>query len=117
MAKDPKLYVLDRITPKAGCGEDFFRYYMDRYVPVATARGLKLEHRWVNPPVWMEGEQSNTLFFVWSVEGVAAYWEVAGKARWDPSSPDFWRDIEPMIVERRRAVLAEASDVASLSDV
>ena len=111
------IYVLDEITPKAGQGRALFDHYMEAYAPVARARGLKLEHAWVNPPVWLEGEQLNVLYFVWSVVGVAGYWGVEAKARWDETSSDFWRDIEPMITARRRSVLAEAADLAGLANV
>ena len=117
MANDETIVILDQITPKSGCGEAFFKRYIDEYAPVARARGLKLEHSWVSPPMWMEGAQSNTLFIMWSVRGVAAYWSAAQQARLDPASADWWRDIEPMITTRNRSVLGEASDIESLTDV
>ena len=117
MPNEEVIYIIDQITPKGGQGKAFFQYYVDNYVPVAEARGLKLEHRWVQPPMWMEGEQTNTLHFVWSAKGVMGYWGVEAQARWDPTSSHFWRDIEPMIVSRTRSVLAEESDIASLTNV
>jgi hypothetical protein len=117
MANDETIYILDQITPKAGRGKAFLQSYMDGYAPVARARGLKLEYTWVSPPMWMEGEQSNTLFIVWSVKGVAAYWAVESKARRDPTSSHWWRDAEPMIATRSRSVLSDASNIASLTNV
>lgn len=117
MKGEETIYVMDIITPRPGRGEEVFRYYVENYVPLAQDRGLRLQHRWVSPPLWLQGNQSNTLYFVWSVTGVGEYWAVEAKARWDATAPDFWRDLEPMIVSRSRQVLAGEHDLASLGDV
>jgi hypothetical protein len=111
------IYILDRLVAQPGQGEALHRRYLDEYVPVASERGLTLEHRWVSPPMWLEGGQSNTLLFVWSVKGVEGYWGVEARARFDSASGDWWREIEPMLVSRTRSVMSEASDIASLTDV
>jgi hypothetical protein len=111
------IYVVDRIVARPGEGEELFRRYVDEYVPVAQGRGLTLEHRWVSPPVWLRGGQSNTLMFVWSVTGAGGYWAAEGQARADQGAGDWWRTIEPMCVSRTRAVMSEGADLASLADV
>lgn len=111
------IYVLDRLVAQPGQGEALHRRYLDEYVSVASERGLTLEHCLVSPPMWLEGGQSNTLLFVWSVKGVEGYWGVEARARLDPASGAWWREIEPMLVSRTRSVMSEASDIASLTDV
>lgn len=111
------IFVVDCIIPQPGRGAEVLGYYLDRYAPVAQQRGLALQHKWVSPPVWLEGEQANTLYFVWSVSGTAAYWAAEAQARWDPTTPDFWSDLDPMIQSRTRQVLAEDTDITSLCDV
>ena len=111
------IYVMDCIVPLPGRGAEVHHRYVERYVPVAIERGLTLRHKWISPPVWLEGAQSNTLCYVWSVVGAAGYWGVEAKARWDETSSDFWRDLAPMIESRTRRVMAEDSDIASLCDV
>lgn len=117
MPNDEAIYILDQITPKPGKAEAFLQHYLDGYAPLAKARGLTLEYSWVNPPVWLEGGQSNTLFIVWSVKGTGAYYAAAYMARLDPLSSNWWRDADPMIETRRRAVLGDSSAIASLTNV
>ena len=112
-----QLYIVDTILPLPGTAAAVHRHYVEAYVPAACSRGLELRHAWVSPPVWLEGDQCNTLTFVWSVIGTAAYWEAEGKARWDATTPEFWRSLEPMIQSRTRRVMAEADDIAGLCDV
>lgn len=111
------IYIVDCIVPLAGRRREVHRHYLDVYAPTARARGLDLCHSWVSPPVWLEGDQANTLYFVWSVKGTAAYWNAEGLARWDPEGPAFWRGLEAMIQSRTRQVMAEHSDVEGLCDV
>lgn len=118
MTTSVPIYFLDQITPKPGQAEAFFKFYMETYAPAAQARGLKLEHTWINPPIWLEGAQSNTLFIIWSVEGVAGYWKVmAAPASLDGSTSHWWRDADPMIETRSRLVLSDISNLASLNNV
>lgn len=117
MKGEETIYVMDCITARPGCGPEVLRRYVEHYVPVALSRGLTLCHKWVHPPVWLEGHQSNVIYFVWSVIGAAGYWSVEAKARWDETTPDFWRDLDEVIVGRTRQVLAEETDIASLCDV
>jgi hypothetical protein len=111
------IFIVDRIVAQPGSGETLFRRYVDEYAPVNEGRGLTLEHRWVSPPVWLEGGQSNTLTFVWSTKGAAGFWAAGAQARFDPSAGDWWQTIAPLLSSRSRSVMSEASDIASLTDV
>lgn len=117
MADAQKIFVVDRLEAKPGLGETLFRRYMAEYAPVATARGFTLVHRWVSPPVWLGANQSNSLTFVWSVDGVAGYWDYVRQARTDPGSGDWWLEIAPLVIERTRTVASEMTDMESLADV
>lgn len=114
---DTRIYVVDEIEPKPGKGEEFLKFYRETYVPLAEARGMRLEHSLVNPPVWLTGDQQNTLLIVWSVANVEAYWAMQGKIRWDPSIADWWSDAERMMTSRKRLVLGDAANIASLTNV
>jgi hypothetical protein len=116
--EDPFIYFIDQVTPRPGQGELFYRHYMETYVPAAQARGLTLQHTWVNPPMWLEGEQSNTLFMVWSVKGTSGFWGVMARPEsLDGSTGAWWRDAQPMIATRSRSVLSDAANLAVLHDV
>lgn len=111
------IYIVDHILALPGQGRAVHRHYLDAYAPLARARGLSLCHSWVSPPVWLEGDEANTLVFVWSVKGTGEYWNAEAKARWDPETPVFWRELEAMIQSRTRQVMAEDSDIEGLCDV
>jgi hypothetical protein len=117
VASDETVYILDQVTPKPGRAQEFMKSYVEHYVPGAEARGMKRAFTWVTPPVWLDN-QTNTLFFIWSVKGTAGWWATQMAARLDPSFViDWWRSAEPMIETRRRYCLADVSDVASLTHV
>lgn len=117
MADLPTIFIIDRIQARPGAGEALLERYINEYVPVAQKRGFTLIHRWVAPPVWLTGNQTNVLTFVWSVEGTANYWEYQRQARTDPGSGDWWHEIEPLIVERTRSVAGEPADLERLANV
>jgi len=116
MANDETVYILDQVTPKPGRAQDFLKTYMERYAPGAVGRGMKLEFTWVAPPVWLDN-QSNTLFFIWSIRGVKGWWSMEMQARVDPSLADWWRDAALMIETRSRSFMANVCDIASLTNV
>lgn len=118
MTTNPTIYFLDQITPKSGQAESFFKAYMDEYAPQARARGMTLRHAWVNPPIWLKGDQSNTLFVVWSVEGVPGFWKLmATPSALDGSTSYWWRDVDHLIESRSRSVLSDASNIEALNNV
>lgn len=117
MAEDPTIYVIDRIETRPGFGQELCERYLSEYAPVAERRGFTLLHRWVAPPLWLGGGQGNVLTFVWTVQGVAGFWEYARQARTDPGSGDWWREVEPMIAQRTRSVAGEPADMKSFADV
>jgi hypothetical protein len=116
---DDAIYIVDQITSRPGQGETFFKFYMDGYAPSARARGLELKHSFVNPPVWLNDDQSNVFIFVWAISGgVGGIWQVmATPEALDGSLSFWWRDAEPMIATRSRAIFSEAASIASLTNV
>jgi hypothetical protein len=117
MTADTKIYIVDEIRPKPGKGKAFLEHYMETYAPAAVARGLKLEYTWVNPPVWLTGDQQNTLLIIWSVDDVSAYWEIQTKIRWDRSIAEWWSHADEMVTSRKRLVLGDSHQIAGLTDV
>lgn len=117
MADGTTIYIVDEIRPKPGQGQAFLDHYMESYAPLAVARGMRLEHSWVNPPLWLSGDQQNTLLIVWSVESVSAYWELQGKIRWDSAISDWWSQVDAMVTSRNRLVLGESQELASFTNV
>jgi len=110
------IYYLDHIVAQPGQGKALLDLYMTSYVPKAKSRGMVLAHRWVTPPLWLEG-QSNELFIIWTVQGVAAWWAATRMRRKDPDLISFWAEALPLIAKRQRLYLSDVDDVASLCSV
>jgi len=110
------IYIVDQITPLPGQGEAYLKGYMERYVGPAKERGLTLVHSWVAPPMWLK-DQSNTLFFVWSVETPEAVWHVNIGARANPAVMEWWNDAEKMTESRQRYIMSEPSKLEGIGQV
>jgi hypothetical protein len=117
MEPDTDIYIVDEIIPKPGRGEALLKHYMDTYAPRARNWGMKLNHSWVCPPVWLEGDQQNTLLIIWSVESVGAFWDVQVKIRWDRSVSEWWSQVDGMITSRTRRVFGGADHIGISADV
>ena len=111
-----KIYVLDKITPKAGQAEAFLKAYMEKYAPGARARDMTLEFTWITPPMWLK-DQSNTLYIIWSVNGAGKWWGMSQKSRRIPEVTAWWAEVDGMVVDRDRCFLANISDLAGLANV
>lgn len=111
------IYLIDELVAQPGQGPALLAAYLDRYVPGAQQRGLTLLHRFVSPPMWLS-EQSNTLVFLWTLEGGARAWWAAriGSGR-DATVDAWWRESEALVLTRSRRFLSEAADVELLSHV
>ncbi|MCY1278226.1 hypothetical protein FXN65_05730 [Metapseudomonas lalkuanensis] len=75
------------------------------YLPACAARGLTLERRWVSPPVEIPG-QVNTLWLLWQVADVWAYYAMRSGAGEEVRA--FWDQVESHGEGRRRHVLGPA---------
>jgi hypothetical protein len=114
---DETIYIVDQVTSQTGAGRKFLDAYMQRYAPAARERGMTLEHTWVAPPVWLE-DGSNTVFFVWSVKGVAQVWNsLVGPRRTSAAEDWWWKEAAELIAIRERFFLSNPSDIASLTNV
>lgn len=75
------------------------------YLPACAARGLTLVQRWVSPPVAVPG-QANTLWLLWQVPDVWAYYAMRSSAGAEVRA--FWDLVESQGDGRRRHVLGPA---------
>ena len=102
------IYVIDDVVTRPGVGERFFEAYQRVYVPLATANGMSLIHRLVEPAHWLTHE-SNRLLFMWTVPGIGQLWAAKRAARTDPAVVAWWDGAADMIVERRRGTFCDAA--------
>ncbi|AXQ28327.1 hypothetical protein D0B54_06355 [Solimonas sp. K1W22B-7] len=106
------VFLVDRLIARPGRARELLRAYRERYVPGAQARGLRLERTLLSPPLWLE-EQSNTLEFVWAMDGAAGFWAMTLQARPDPAMQGWWREAQELIESRERYLCAAVEELPS----
>ena len=74
----------------------------ERYLPGCEPRGLTLLNRWVSPPVAVPDEP-NTLWLLWQVPGVYAYYSMRSTA--GAEVLEFWSAVDELSHCRRRHVM------------
>jgi hypothetical protein len=104
------VFIVDTLTALPGKADEVLNRYLADYAPEAEARGMSLRHRWLSPPVGLGPAASNTLTFVWSVEGVAGWWRARLAAVTDPAVAGFWAGVAPLLADRSRRVHGEAAE-------
>ncbi|MCB2046766.1 MAG: hypothetical protein KDE32_00910 [Novosphingobium sp.] len=112
MSEPLRVLILDEIEVLPGMANAVREAYRQEYAPAATARGMKLEAAWQNPPAIDIVELPATLFWLWSVEGEAGWWKqrLSRKADGTDEREDklaFWQGIAPLISGRRRRMLTD----------
>jgi hypothetical protein len=105
-----RIFILDEIVLKPGQVAAYRDAYRAGYVPGAERRGMKLEGAWQNPPGQDYAELETTLYYLWSVEGVAGWWNMrrsktpeGADERYDKHA--WWQENERMVVRRNRKFL------------
>ena len=63
--------ILDEVVVKPGLASAYRSAYVERYVPGAERRGMRLQGAWQSPPLRDLEELPTTLYYLWSVDGVA----------------------------------------------
>ena len=111
-----RAFVVDRVVTAPGCGREFVEKYTTAYVPGGRSRGMTLEHILVSPPIW-QGETSNVVTIVWSLDDVAGWWNMTRLGRPDATLAQWWDSVHELIVERSRSMAGEVADVEELCNV
>ena len=107
-----RILILDEITVKPGQAAAYRQAYRRHYVPAAERRGMRLDGAWQNPPLQDLAEVATTLYYLWSVEGVAGWWAQRMSRLPDGSDERFaklgwWQEAEAMTLSRRRTMLSD----------
>jgi hypothetical protein len=115
MADRARILILDEIEARPGMSQALREAYQARYVPAAMARGMTLEAAWQHPPRIEIAELPATLFWLWSVEGEAAWWQQRLSRKPDGSDERedkaaFWQSVAPLITGRKRRMLSDQAE-------
>jgi len=105
-----KIFILDEIVVKPGLTAEYRAAYETRYMPAARGRGMTLEGSWRNPPAQDLHDIPTTLYFMWSVPDVSAWWSMRMSRNPDGSDQRFekhrwWQESDAMTLSRKRTFL------------
>jgi hypothetical protein len=109
------IFILDQLVSRDGEGEALHTLYRDEYIPGAEARGMKLVHRLVSPPLWLD-DGANRLLFLWRLPDADGFWRKNNLGRRDPVVQGWWAKVDRLAASRRRDTLADPADFTRLAD-
>lgn len=104
---DDALHLLDEFVVEPAQLPALRQQLAERYLPGAYQRGLVLAGEWVSPPVVVPGE-TQTLWLLWRLPDVGAWWQMRFQAGADPDVAAFWTALAPRCHARRRHTLVAA---------
>lgn len=112
MADPRRILILDEVETRPGMALAVREAYRADYIPAAKARGMKLEAAWQHPPAIDIAELPATLFWLWSVEGEAGWWQQRLSRKPDGSDEReeklaFWQQLAPLTLSRKRRMLTD----------
>ncbi|MFC4595746.1 hypothetical protein [Sphingobium tyrosinilyticum] len=105
-----RILILDEIVVKPGLAAQYRDAYRTRYMPGAERRGMRLDGAWQNPPAQDFDELETTLYYLWSVEDVGAWWTMRRSRLPDGLDERYekhawWQESDRMTVRRSRKFL------------
>lgn len=76
------------------------------YLPGALRRGMTRRATWQSPPVALP-DATNTLWVMWEVPDVGAWWNMRFQSGADPSVAAYWRAADALCAKRQRHYLVD----------
>ncbi|HSB95629.1 MAG TPA: hypothetical protein VLC91_04240 [Spongiibacteraceae bacterium] len=98
--------ILDQIEVSAAQLAAVQNLLVERYLPGALTRGMTLTRSWVAPPVAVPGAP-NTLWILWELPDIGAWWRMRARAGADPALVTFWAEVDRLCVKRQRHYLID----------
>lgn len=77
-----------------------------QYLPGAINRGMSLRSTWISPPVALTNA-TNSLWVMWEVPDVGAWWNMRFQSGADPSVASYWKAVDELCVSRQRHYLGD----------
>lgn len=107
-----RIFILDEIEVRPGVLADYRQRYRQRYRPAAERRGMTLENSWQSPGGRDYADRPVTLYYLWSVPDVAAWWAMRFSRTADGQDERFdklawWRWSDRLTLRRKRSILTE----------
>jgi len=98
--------ILDQIEVSATQLTTVQNLFAERYLPGAKARGMSLARSWIAPPVAVSAAP-NTLWVLWELPDIGAWWGMRARAGADPALVTFWAEVDRRCVKRDRHYLID----------
>lgn len=107
-----RVLILDEVVVKPGLAGAYRSAYVERYMPGAERRGMRLQGAWQSPPMRDFDELPTTLYYLWSIDEVAGWWSM--RLSRAPNGDDerfekhaWWQESDRMTVSRKRTMLSD----------
>jgi hypothetical protein len=105
-----RIFILDEIVVKPGLLDTYRDAWRARYRPAAEQRGMMLEGAWQSPAGMDYDDRAVTLYYLWSVEDVKAWWAMRLSRTADGRDERFdklawWQESKTMTLARKRSTL------------
>lgn len=98
--------ILDQIEVQADRLSALRQLIETSYKPGAIARGMTQAATWISPPVAVPGTP-NTLWVLWQVPDIGAWWGMRQRAGFDPALPAYWAEVDKLCSRRDRHYLVD----------
>jgi hypothetical protein len=113
MTTPQPIFILDELELMPGTLDAFLATFERDYRPAAEARGMKLQHTWVTPPVEI-ADKSPTVVLVWALDGVGGFWGARAQNAQEEIAA-WWAGCRDIVLSRSRRYAAESSDLPALA--
>jgi hypothetical protein len=105
-----RIFILDEIVVRPGLLSTYREAYRERYRPAAERRGMRLEGAWQSPAGQDYDDRPVTLYYLWSVADVQAWWTMRLSRTEDGQDERFekhswWQESDRMTLSRTRKTL------------
>jgi len=100
-AIDQPVAVIDRLAVKPGKRQAVIEQLQNIYIPMAKERGLEYQGHFCLPAICAQDTPSE-LLIQWQYANVATLWAARGVEENDPRLPDFWAQLDGLLISRSR---------------
>lgn len=106
-----RVFILDEIIAKPGMAKSIRDLFSLDYSPAARRRSMRAEGAWQNPPLIEQDGFPTTLYYLWSVDDVEAWWAMRKSKTTDgvderAEKHAFWQKVDSLSSCRTRKFLS-----------
>jgi hypothetical protein len=107
--------ILDQIEIQSANVPALLKLIEEQYLPGALGRGMTRRNSWISPPAALTNAP-NTMWVMWEVPDVAAWWNMRFQSGADPSVGRYWAEVDRLCTERQRHYLIDGESAAGFAE-